>query len=556
MHPDSGKSGGFFNKVMHMVRGNAAALSASPEDPDSLSAREVLQESMVRKRRNEAIRKHEFAQLRLLRQRNEVGGHANAAHAAQDDDLSSLLGQETRSTETLQKIDAIEAQMSGQWWRNPAQAASKADKPVAHRPLNTRQLQDLPVLGEESVVEAAEPALALAADPQQPLPMPAVTFPAQAAVPNPEPVPPPAAYVFVPHPDLEEAAILFAHGDMDGARTRLLEQLVQVLSTEPVDEDKAGVLWHAVLDLCRATGDEEAFEPLAIDYAEHFGRSAPLWSSIPARLGMPALYGAARQAAPKRQFQWSCPSMLTVGSVTALRVSQAEAPQPWSMSWLRLTSIDEAALAPLAKLLDEWSSSQGQFVLSDAGKLLQVLEQHTPVGEAGSAAQWWVARMALLRLLGRMDDYEQVALDYCITYEVSPPSWAEPVCHCVVQEEGEADVSILQEASLQSGHAPVPGAALSPVADAQQGLFGVIEGDPQERLDVLAAQAQRGQVLEIACDNLIRLDFVAAGSVLNWAADMQNQGYLLRFTQLHQLVAVFFHVIGIQEHATVQATRS
>jgi len=82
----------------------------------------------------------------------------------------------------------------------------------------------------------------------------------------------------------------------------------------------------------------------------------------------------------------------------------------------------------------------------------------------------------------------------------------------------------------------------------------VIEGDPQDWLNALAAQAKRGQVLDIACGNLIRLDFVAAGSILNWAADMQNQGYALRFTQLHQLVATFFHVIGIHEHATLQAT--
>ncbi|WP_286999433.1 STAS domain-containing protein [Comamonas sp. UBA7840] len=521
-----------------MVRGTPAA-SASSIDPDSLSAREVLQESMVRKRRNEAIRLHEFAQLRLLRQRNEVGGQVSASQAAKDDALSSLLGQETRSTETLQKIDAIEAQMSGQWWRSSAQTAAKVEKTATPRPSPARPLGDIPVLGEDSVVQPAASA--------------PLALPSHASVPMPA-APAAALPVFQPHPDLEEAAILFAHGDMDGARTRLLEQLVQVLSTEAVDEDKAAVLWHAVLDLCRATGDEEAFEPLAIDYAEHFGRSAPLWSSIPERMGLPALHGAARPHALKRQFQWSCPSMLTVGSVTALRAAQAEAPQPWSMSWLRLQSVDEAALTPLTQLLNAWSDGEGQFVLSDAGKLLQLLERHTPVGNAAICAAWWTLRMAVLRMMDRMDDYEQVALDYCVTYEVSPPSWAKPQCHCVVQEEGEADVSILQEASLHSAHGQAKGLVPVPVASAMQGLAGVIEGDPQVWLDALTAQAKPGQVLEVACDNLIRLDFVAAGGLLNWAAEMQNQGYILRFTQLHQLVAVFFHVIGIHEHATVQAT--
>lgn len=537
MHADSGKTGGFFNKVMHMVRGANTSAPASGIDADSLSAREVLQETMVRKRRNEAIRQQEFAQLRQLRQSTEVGGSALVEQARREGDISSLLGQETRSTETLQKIDAIEAQMSGQWWRQPAQAAGKVDKPTP-RMAELQQWSQLPVLGEDSVVEP------LGSVPRAAVPVP----PAPVAV-------APAARVFTPHPDLEEAAILFAHGDTLGARTRVLEQLVQCLGAGPgADEEKIAVLWHAVLDLCRAMGDEETFEPLAIDYADHFGRSAPLWSSMPQRLGLPVSLGGTSKTVAKRQFQWSAPSMLTVGSVTALRAAQEGAPQPWSMSWLRLNSMDEAALAPLAKLLDEWASSQGQFVMSDASRLLQLLEDKTPVEDRSQSPQWWALRMAVLRLMHRMDAYEQVALDYCITYEVSPPSWADPVCHCVVQEEGEADVSVLQEASRHSVHGSAAGGVVPVPLDMSKGLAGVIEGDPQPWLDALTERAKPGQVLDIACDNLIRLDFVAAGSVLNWAADMQNQGYSLRFTQLHQLVAVFFCIIGIHEHASVQST--
>ena len=94
------------------------------------------------------------------------------------------------------------------------------------------------------------------------------------------------------------------------------------------------------------------------------------------------------------------------------------------------------------------------------------------------------------------------------------------------------------------------------VIDRSQGLAGVIEGDLQEWLDVLGAKAQNSKTLDVACDKLIRMDFVAAGTVLNWAADLQRQGVGVRFTQLHQLMAAFFHVIGIQEHAVVQATQA
>lgn len=552
MHPDSEKSVGFFDKVMQKVRGNARAPQAPNSAMDSQGARGVQQAVLARKRRNEAIRKHEFAQLRLLRQRSEAGDPANAAGAAKDEAASSFLGLETRSNETLQKIDAIEAQMSDQWWRSSTPASGKSPpraqggKPAQHPPLNARQLSDLPVLGEDCVVEART-SVALA-DPKAV--GPAILGGAAA------PVEPPAAIrTFQPHPDLEEAAILFAHGDLDGARARLLEQLVQGLSAHPVDADKNAVLWHAVLDVCRAVGDEEAFEPLAIDYAEHFGRSAPLWTSMPARLGMAALGAAGSSPASSSPLPWSCPSKLTVGVVAALRQAQAEATQPWSMSWRRLTAIDEAALLPLAQLLERWSSHPGHIVCSDADTLLELLAHHAVLGASDCSPQWWLARMALLRLMHRMEAYEHVALDYCVTYEISPPSWVAPVCRYVEQQEGDAETSAGQAAA---GASPQPllgiKTAQGELAEVQPAFSGVLEGDLQALLLALAAQARHGQTLSVACDDLIRLDFVAAGSVLNWAADMQSQGHTLRFTQLHQLVAVFFCVIGIHEHAAVQAT--
>ena len=42
-----------------------------------------------------------------------------------------------------------------------------------------------------------------------------------------------------------------------------------------------------------------------------------------------------------------------------------------------------------------------------------------------------------------------------------------------------------------------------------------------------------------------------AGSVLNWAAEQQSHGHVVQFHNLHRLVAVFFNVIGVNEHAWV-----
>ena len=82
-----------------------------------------------------------------------------------------------------------------------------------------------------------------------------------------------------------------------------------------------------------------------------------------------------------------------------------------------------------------------------------------------------------------------------------------------------------------------------------EGLWGILDGDIDAQLNAVSAKLVPGQPLEVDCSLLVRLDFVAAGSLLNWAAQAQSQGVALRFTHLHHLVAAFMTVLGVQEHA-------
>ena len=514
------KSGGFFSKVMHLVRGKEEGSLEAMGDTLGLDSRQELRQTMQRKRRNDAIRLQEFAQLRQARVQGAQGQPIVPAPAPVQSFLPVEEQENTlKSTQTLRKIDVIEAQMSSQWWGDGDVAKSLARKSNAQAPS---------LLGEMPDAQAA----IVATSTQER-----------------------RAVEFQPHPDLEEPAILFAHGDAAAARTRLLEHLAQVLGSEPVDPQQAAALWHASLDLCRATGDEETFEPLAIDYAAHFGRSAPLWTSLPAQLGMAPLYGSQMPQPAARKGQWQSPAGLTTASVTALQAAIGRASPPWGMSWQRLHSIDEAALPALAQLLHRWAEQKGQFVWSHAGVLLQLLQQHTVPGQGDVSPQWWLLRMAVLRFVHRMDDYEQVALDYCVTYEVSPPQWQEPLHQCLVEEEGEADLTTLHDSSLLTGMDAAQGSGSKASAPLQlpmlgDGLFGILEGDVQEPLEAIEAKAGTAPgAVDVDCSLLIRLDFVAAGGLLNWAASMQDRGYALRFVNLHQLTAAFMHVIGVQEHA-------
>jgi hypothetical protein len=61
---------------------------------------------------------------------------------------------------------------------------------------------------------------------------------------------------------------------------------------------------------------------------------------------------------------------------------------------------------------------QLRFIGADA--LERVLRDATPSGNKDVNPAWWRLRMEVLRVMHRPDEFELVALDYCVTYEVSP----------------------------------------------------------------------------------------------------------------------------------------
>ena len=57
------------------------------------------------------------------------------------------------------------------------------------------------------------------------------------------------------------------------------------------------------------------------------------------------------------------------------------------------------------------------------------------------------------------------------------------------------------------------------------------------------------------CAQLIRVDFIAAGDLLNWVLAKRGENRTVSFVDAHRLVALFFGAMGINEHAKVQVRK-
>lgn len=588
---------GWLSKVVRFVRHpltNWSDLDQPQSTQDNGYSKQALKEMIERKRQNDFVRKHEFDHLRKLRRREPLGGPDRADRPSFFQ--SSIPSNPDERAMTLRKIDEIEAQMSKQWWKNKqdeaplpgpqTQASARSLAGAGERPAPGRASE----AGEDSFATTlasglVSPSSALQRTEFGLTQMGLVTrFPAgpstlSPAAPAGGPGAAPAGAhpggvgagfsaaklsasamaVSVTDPDLEEAAIGFANGDYAGVEAGLLE----ALQRDNVNHDLAEVWMAALFGLYRATGQQARFDATAIDFAERFGRSAPAWFSVPDLLGRNSGKPVARSVASTAQSAavWISPAGLDVASLDALCSRLTKTPAPWHLDWRPLASIEPEAVALLARLFADWCLQPVHLRFSGAEQLEKVLRFSTPSGDASVDAKRWLLRMDVLRIVGQQNEFEMVALDYCVTFEVSPPSWQAVRCGYVAESAdpavagGGAGESMLDNGffSLGDGRSPDLFTSLetSGRAAGEPELVGEIVGDAAQALAQLEAQRSGSDGLVINCQKLVRVDFSAAGGLLNWVAARQAEGCQVQFRDVHPLVAAFFNIIGINEHASV-----
>jgi len=171
---------------------------------------------------------------------------------------------------------------------------------------------------------------------------------------------------------------------------------------------------------------------------------------------------------------------------------------------------------------------------------------------------FWLTRLDALRLVNRVDQFDETAIDYCVTYEVSPPSWEPTRCKVRISGSGLSTrtppLSVVSEVStsfmdtgITDDHAGVRVTSLE--------LSGQLIGDISSTLQRLSAELGASTVVSVSCARLIRVDFIAAGDLLNWVLSTRNDQHLVHFVEAHRLVALFFCAMGINEHARVQVRK-
>lgn len=508
--------------------------AAEPEQPLSAVPSNELDALIERKRQDDIARQREFDALRKMR------NHATARAGQRGGDgasgmrpaffQSTMPSRVEDRASTIKKINEIESQMAELWRSTLGSHPDFGHSSVGSASSGVTHDSSLKSEADFRMLEAENPmAMDTVADRISDVPdtQPFVyTGHRRRAALRPD------GLLMAVHPAIEEAAIQFANGD-DSVAEAVLRAAVETSAAREVQ------VWLTLCDLYRVTRQPAAFERCAADVARRFNRIPPPWL-IP--------QAASDDSAPSAV--WSVHAALDAQAVAGLRRVLARSPQPWVIDWSALASLDAQAARALLELFSSWAEQTVQLRFWSADVLRHRLASRAPAGFPGTEPFWWELRLAALRVMSSRDGFEQVAHEFGVTFKVPAPAWEAPRCDsiCLPARSLEAsDERMRRSGAVQSlVHKPVGPLSLS----------GEMRGASQaQRLAALEARMQPQGDVVLSCRDLIRVDYAAAGPLLNWVAGLHAQGRKVRLVDANRLVSVFFGVVGLTAWARVEPHR-
>ncbi len=327
-------------------------------------------------------------------------------------------------------------------------------------------------------------------------------------------------------PAEEQAAMLHANNQLLAAIGILEAEKPAFISKRKLEP------WLMLFELYQQQQNRQAFDALGLDFVVVFEKTPPVWrqqvnqskvvSNASAYHAFPAELTVANIEKEAQQF------LATRQKTPDIRIDFG-----------KLKKIDALGAAELVAVLPRRHKQQGQLQVLGSKALIDLITPKIEVGRRIPAeAPFWLLLIEIHQILGLQEEFENLAVDYAITFEVSPPSWdplqAPKTGAQIASDEAKARAEVEQE------------------ADEQSQLIGIITADQQQLLNKITDLVGTNTHVTLDFARIDRIDFESAGQLLNLAMIWLQQGKQIRIINNNELVLGMLRVMGIAEMLHVE----
>jgi anti-anti-sigma regulatory factor len=190
-----------------------------------------------------------------------------------------------------------------------------------------------------------------------------------------------------------------------------------------------------------------------------------------------------------------------------------------------LTGADDAGARQLADALAQLRKRQYALVLQHPEKIRRALETAVAQGrEAGEG--YWTLLLELLQWQNDREAFENRAVDFAVTFELSPPSWEPPPA-----------------ATAANASASAPAVAQAP----PEWLCwrGTMIGPTDAQLAKFAEARDSRNTIAVDMSAVDRIDFVCAGALLNAIIRAEGQRKTVQIAGASPIIRALLLLIGI-----------
>jgi anti-anti-sigma regulatory factor len=322
---------------------------------------------------------------------------------------------------------------------------------------------------------------------------------------------------------IEKAAVMFANGQAEAA----VNTLTAAIAANDLGE-AALQAWLMLFDLYQLQGRKNEHDALALEFVVKFERSAPAWREEPKEAKDLALQRGAGA-------YFALTGDLSAASAPEIEklVRLAEKNPILRIEFGKLKGVDAPGAQLLVEVLKGFGKSNRELILSNHATLVGLLAGKAEVGRKEEPQVYWMLLLELFQVLGLQTEFDDAALNFAITYEVSPPSFEERAKPAKVETPSAVEEAI-EDGFVMSGE----------ICGSDEGQFAALVRFAANRDDVVVDMGQAK-----------RVDFVAAGALLDAITGLRNSGKTVQIRSANELIGALFQVIGISRLARLVKRR-
>lgn len=336
-------------------------------------------------------------------------------------------------------------------------------------------------------------------------------------------------------PTAQEAAILYA-ANHPGAAASLLKSEIK----DGVGRNNKQA-WLMLFDLHQIAQNRQEFDSLSMLFTVKFEQSPPVWAE-----GGDAANDPRRNQSRERKDFFALKPSATGELLTEIEKFRAfaEAQGTVRLDVAKVAAMTAEEALAFAKALIALRKKHVPMWFNNFESLEKVLR--AAFNERATAEQrpFWILLFEIYILLGKMDQFEELGLEFAVAFEMSPPNWE------VYVNKVAADAVRATAAAKTAAAAP----AAPPEAGFE--LKGVISPASSNQIAELNAYAATRPEVVVDMGKVLRVEFGFTAAFFDVVKAIQLAGKRVILTNLNEINAALLEAMGVNRYAILVRRKS